>query len=116
MFPDFTEPDEPRNVSLEVLRAEAADELSVMVEARLRHGEDPWDFMELLPTVDEFVVLTLRRERLTTARIIMPTPSQNYEVLRAIAIDHPPLTRAVWRLLGRPPHRIWDSSSQPEAS
>lgn len=110
------QPDQPRNVSLEVLRAEAGDELSVMVEARLRHGEDPWDFMEVLPTVDELVVMTVRHERLDLAGIDAPTVPQNYEILRQIAIDHPPLTPAVWRLLGRPPHRIWDASSQAEAS
>ena len=45
----------PRRASLELLRAEASDELSVLVEERLRDGEDPWDFMEDLPTVDELV-------------------------------------------------------------
>ena len=47
----------PPRASLELLRAEAADELSVLIEERLRAGEDPWDFMDDLPTVDELVVL-----------------------------------------------------------
>ena len=54
----------PRRASLELLRAEAADELSVLVDERLHGGEDPWDFMEDLPTVDELVVLTLRAENI----------------------------------------------------
>jgi len=111
----FDQPHQPRSVSLEVLRAEAADELSVMVEARLRAGQDPWDFMDALPSVDELVVMTVRHERLDAAGIVVPTAPQNYDVLRQIAIDHPPLTSAVWRLLGRPPHRIWDASSASEA-
>ena len=54
----------PRRASLELLRAEAGDELSVLIEERLRDGEDPWDFMEDLPSVDELVVLTLRAENI----------------------------------------------------
>ena len=42
----------PRRASVEVLRAEAEDELSSLKLERLRAGEDPWDFMEDLPTVD----------------------------------------------------------------
>ncbi len=106
----FDQPDPPRHVSLEVLRAEAADELSVLIEARLRNGQDPWDFMDVLPSVDELVVIIERRERLDYAGITTPSAPQNYEILRQIAIDHPPLTAAVWHLLGRPPHRIWDAS------
>jgi hypothetical protein len=48
------------------LRAEAADELSVLSEERIRDGEDPWDFMEDLPSVDELVVLTLRAENIAS--------------------------------------------------
>lgn len=48
--------------SLEVLRAEAQDELGTVVEERLRGGEDPWAFMHELPTVDEMVVLLLHGE------------------------------------------------------
>ena len=57
-------PSLPRRASLELLRAEAGDELSVLIEERLRDGEDPWDFMEDLPSVDELVVLTLRAENI----------------------------------------------------
>ncbi|PJI37206.1 tryptophan synthase subunit alpha, partial [Methylobacterium radiotolerans] len=40
----------PRRASLEVLRAEASDELAVLVQERLLGGEDPWEFMEELPS------------------------------------------------------------------
>jgi hypothetical protein len=48
--------------SLEVLRAEAQDELGTVIEERLRGGEDPWAFMHEMPTVDEMVVLLLHAE------------------------------------------------------
>ena len=105
----------PRRASLELLRAEASDELSVLVEERLRQGQDPWEFMEDLPSVDELVVLTLRSENIASDGGMRPTASRNYRVLRQIALEYPPLTRAVWRLLGSEPHRRWDVSAR-EAS
>ncbi len=51
-----------RRASLEGLRAEAQDELGSVVTERLWGGEDPWAFMEELPTVDELVVLLLRAD------------------------------------------------------
>ncbi|MBF4562582.1 tryptophan synthase subunit alpha [Microbacterium sp. VKM Ac-2870] len=107
---------QPRRASLELLRAEAADELSVLVEERIRDGEDPWDFMEDLPSVDELVVLILRAENIAADGGNKPTASRNYRVLRQIALEYPPLTRAVWRLLGNEPHRRWDASVRAEAS
>lgn len=109
------EPNLPRRASVEVLRAEAADELSVLVEARLRAGGDPWAFMDELPTVDELVVLTLRAEHLEAAGGGAPTLARNYRVLRQIALQHPELTRAVWRLLGSEPHERWHVRTRPEA-
>lgn len=106
----------PRRASLELLRAEAADELSVLIEERIRDGEDPWDFMEDLPSVDELVVLTLRAENIAADGGNRPTAARNYRVLRQIAIEHPALTRAVWRLLGSEPHRRWDATVRAEAS
>lgn len=106
----------PRRASLELLRAEASDELSVLVEERLRFGEDPWEFMEDLPTVDELVVLTLRAENIAADGGNRPTSARNYRVLRQIALDYPALTRAVWRLLGSEPHRTWDASVRIDAS
>lgn len=100
----------PRRASLEVLRAEAADELATLVDERLRGGEDPWDFMEDLPSVDELVVFLLRAENILANGGQRPNPSRHYRVLRQIALDYPPLTPAVWKLLGDAnTHRSWDS-------
>ena len=106
----------PPRASLELLRAEASDELSVLIEERIRAGEDPWAFMEDLPTVDELVVLLLRADNIAADGGNRPSAARNYRVLRQIALDHPPLTRAVWRLLGGEPHRAWDAKSQSHAS
>lgn len=106
----------PPRASLELLRAEAADELSVLVEERLRAGEDPWEFMEDLPSVDELVVLILRAENIAADGGARPSAARNYRVLRQIALDHPSLTRAVWRLLGSEPHRRWDAAVRADAS
>jgi hypothetical protein len=86
--------------SLEVLRAEAADELQTIVHERLLAGEDPWDFMEELPTVDELVVYLLRADNIVANGGQRPSASRDYRVLRQIALDHPDLTRSVWRLIG----------------
>ena len=112
-----THDDQPRRrASLELLRAEAADELSVLVHERLRDGEDPWDFMEDLPTVDELVVLILRAENIAENGGTRPNRARHYRVLRQIALDYPPLTRAVWRLLGNEEnHRRWDAAIRLDA-
>jgi hypothetical protein len=99
---------------LETRRREARDELSAIIELKCRLGDDPWEFLPELPTVDEQVVLTMRLERIEAAgleaeraRAYHPTAAHTaaerfeYEVLRSIALDHPPLTSAVWGLLGR---------------
>ena len=106
----------PPRASLELLRAEATDELSVLIVERLRAGEDPWEFMDDLPTVDELVVLTLRAENIAADGGMRPSEARNYRVLRQIALEHPPLTRAVWRLLGSDPHRRWHAAIRAEAS
>lgn len=100
----------PRRASVELLRAEASDELSVLIAERLRAGEDPWEFMDDLPTVDELVVLTLRAENIAANGGVRPNATRHYRVLRQIALDYPELTRAVWRLLGDAnTHRRWDA-------
>ncbi|MDN3495087.1 hypothetical protein QL996_04045 [Planococcus sp. APC 4015] len=106
-----------RRASLELLRAEAADELSVIVSERLRDGEDPWDFMEDLPTVDELVVFTLRAENIAANDGARPNAARHYRVLRQIALEYPDLTPAVWRLLGEAnTHRRWDATVREDAS
>ncbi|WP_243075934.1 tryptophan synthase subunit alpha [Microbacterium sp. SS28] len=106
-----------RRASVEVLRAEAADELAVLVHERLRAGEDPWDFMEDLPSVDELVVFTLRAENIAADGGMRPSAARHYRVLRQIALDYPALTRAVWRLLGDAnTHRRWDAVVRADAS
>ncbi|MCX7521758.1 hypothetical protein OSC27_05630 [Microbacterium sp. STN6] len=101
-------------VSLEVLRQEARDELDAVIEYRCRLGDDPWDFMCELPSVDEQVIRSLRadtiaahdlREQQSRAYHPAADPSRaaefEYRLLRQIALDRPQLTPAVWGLLGR---------------
>lgn len=92
-----------RRASIEVLRAEASDELSVVIEERLRGGQDPWAFMEEIPTVDELVVWMLRAEAIVADGGRMPSHVRDYRVLRQIALQHPELTPTVWRMLGENP-------------
>ena len=89
-----------RGASLEVLRAEAHDELQTVILARARDGDDPWDFMSELPTVDELVVWMLRADRIRDDGDRLPTPSRDYRLLRQIALDPPALTTTVWSMLG----------------
>ena len=105
-----------RRASLEVLRAEATDELSVLIAERLRGGEDPWDFMEDLPSVDELVVFMLRAENIEANGGSRPNAARHYRVLCQISLDYPPLTEAVWRLLGDAnTHRRWDATVRADA-
>lgn len=108
----------PRRASLELLRAEATDELAVLIQERLLEGEDPWDFMEELPSVDELVVFLLRAENIAANDGVLPGEARNYRVLRQIALEYPDLTPAVWRILGASnTHRNWDARTQlPGAS
>lgn len=93
-----------------MLRAEAQDERDSLIEERLRAGEDPWEFMEDLPTVDELVVFMLRAEHIEADGGLRPTGARNQRVLRMIANEYPELTRAVWRLIGQEnTHRRWDA-------
>jgi|SRR5690606_19927301 len=91
-----------RRASLEVLRAEAGDERAVVVLERLRAGEDPWSFMELIPTVDELVVLTLRAELIDADFGRIPSTEVNARMLRQIAHAYPPLAPTVWAMLQAP--------------
>lgn len=93
--------DHPRRASLEVLRAEAQDERATVVVERLRDGQDPWAFMDEIPSVDELVVLTLRAERIVADYGRIPTLDQDYRILRQIALAYPELTTTVWAMLDR---------------
>ena len=94
-------PGRPRRASLEVLRAEAHDELGSVVVERLRAGEDPWAFMDEIPTVDELVVLILPAELIVADNSRRPTPEVDYRMLRQIALAYPELTPTVWSMLDR---------------
>ena len=85
--------------SLEVLRAEASEELETVIHERCLAGEDPWDFMQELPTVDELVVYLLRADAIAADEGHAPSQVREFRVLRQIALAHPPLTRTVWHLL-----------------
>ena len=100
--------------TLDTLRAEARDELDAEIERRCRGGEDPWQFIPDMPTVDEKVVWTLRAETiamlgLDEARSHAYHPAApsgaaerfEFGLLRRIALEHPELTTTVWRMLGR---------------
>lgn len=82
-----------------MLRAEAGDELATVVFERLRAGEDPWEFMQELPTVDELVVLTLRAELIRADNERRPSVEVDYRMLRQIALAYPALSSTVWTLL-----------------
>jgi hypothetical protein len=113
------------DVDIARLREYARDELDVLIEHRSRQGEDPWEFLPDMPTVDELVVLSLRDdaldERGQTAEYLMArlaarsTRSDaddhrraleriDAEIFRAIGIEHPALTRTAWMMLGRMQH------------
>ncbi|WP_022889962.1 hypothetical protein [Agromyces italicus] len=102
--------------ALERLRQDARDELSALIELRCRLGEDPWEFLPELPSVDEQVVATLREDRLRSeqwaparSRAYHPAARQGeaarfeFDLLRGIALEHPELSAAVWSVLDRVP-------------
>jgi hypothetical protein len=101
-------------IELATLRAEARDELQAEIEQRCRQGEDPWQFIPDLPSVDERVVKILRTDTIQAlglseqrSRAYHPTApaaqAEEFEfgVLRLIALEHPDLTTTVWRMLDR---------------
>src|ERR1700712_3625143 len=94
------DPTLPRRASLEVLRAEAHEELDTVIHERLLAGEDPWEFMDEIPSVDELVVLLLRAEAIEANDRQVGSSVREYRVLRQIALTYPPLTKTVWRMDG----------------
>ena len=106
-----------RRASLEVLRAEASDELAALVHERLRSGEDPWEFMEDLPSVDELVVFMLRAENIASNGGPRPNAARHYRVLRQIALEYPALTtRRVATARRRQHAPRWDAVVRSDAS
>lgn len=100
--------------SIEVLRQQARDELSAIIEHRCRAGEDPWHFIPDLPSVDEQVVISLRATAIEAfdlgeqqSRAHHPAAGREiftrfeYSVLRRIALEHPELSEAVWGMLDK---------------
>ena len=98
-----------RRASLEVLRAEAQDELGTVVWERLHGGEDPWAFMDVLPTIDEFVVLSLRAELIAADNGRRPSVEVDRRMLRQIALAYPELTETVWSMLDRLDRLRWSA-------
>lgn len=86
--------------SLELLRAEARDELDTVIHERCLAGEDPWEFMDELLSVDELVVYLLRADAIAANDGQTPSATRDFRVLRQIALEYPQLTTTVWRLLG----------------
>lgn len=99
--PEHPRPEQlPRGrTSLELLRAEAHQERDTVIEERLMAGEDPWTFMDQLPSIDELVVYLLRADSINANDGAMPSPTREYRVMRQIALEHPALTETVWRML-----------------
>lgn len=100
--------------SVEVLRQQARDELAAIIEHRCRAGEDPWQFIPDLPSVDQQVVIALRAIAIDAfdlaeeqSRAHHPSAGRavfarfEYGVLRRIALTHPELSEAVWELVDR---------------
>ena len=100
--------------SIELLRQQARDELSAIIEHRCRAGEDPWQFIPDLPSVDEQVVIGLRAGAIEDfdlaaeqSRAHHPSAGRDvftrfeYGVLRRIALEHPELSEAVWAMLDK---------------
>ena len=71
----------------------------MLVDERLRNGEDPWEFMTELPSVDELVVLLLRTDVYEDRGGNPRDARWNDLVLRSIASEYPELSTTVWRML-----------------
>ncbi|GAB2561933.1 hypothetical protein [Leucobacter ruminantium] len=107
---------------LQQLRANARLERDVLLEHRMRDGQDPAIAISEVPDVDELVVLSLRDEMLEdrgqlaefslarlAARSAGPDADEHrrnadraeFELLREIAAQVPELTRGVWAAAAR---------------
>ncbi|RRJ86857.1 hypothetical protein EG850_07500 [Gulosibacter macacae] len=103
------------------LRDLAATERRTIVERRVRRGEDPAEVFAELPEIDDYVVRSLRDDALAAegltaeyalARLLQDdvrddaaehrrnADAVDARIFRTIGLEHPELTRAVWRALG----------------
>ncbi len=98
-----------RRASLEVLRAEAQDELGSVVFERLHGGQDPWAFMSELPTIDELVVLLLRTDLADEAGLKRPSRQQDIVFLGRIRDAHPALAPTIDEMLERIDRLRWSA-------
>lgn len=106
---------------LAYLRDLAATERRTAVEHRVRRGEDPAEVFAELPDIDDYVVRMLRDDALEAegiaAEYALARMLQNdarddaaahranadavdARIFRRLGLEHPELTRAVWRALG----------------
>lgn len=110
---------EPESPGLHALRQQAMAEIARDIELHSALGEEPLRFLPGLPTLDEQVVLDLHRERSTLPELAAararayhpaarPGAAEDFEfgLLRAIALEYPALSAAVWRLLDRAPRQL----------
>jgi hypothetical protein len=65
--------------------------------------------MEVLPSVDEFVVLSLRAELVAADHGRQPAVDVEYRMLRQIALAYPELTETVWSMIGRSTPLRWSA-------
>lgn len=111
---EFTVAVEAESPGLHTLRETAKAELATVIELHAALGEEPWQFLPELPTLDEQVILDLYRERITLpdnaaarARAYHPAarPGQaeqfEFQILRGISLEHPALSPAVWAMLDK---------------
>ena len=84
-----------RRASVELLRAEAQDERTVLIEERLRLGEDPWEFMEELPSIDDIVIYGLRAEYILDEHIYPTSDEENAAIFTEIARAYPALATVI---------------------
>lgn len=100
-----------RRASLEGLRAEAQDELGSVVAERLHSGEDPWAFMDALPTIDELVVLLLRADLFDAEGGRKPGAdyARDRRMLGEIRSAHPGLSSTVDGMLERLDRLRWSA-------
>lgn len=116
---EFSFASEPESPALHTLRETAKAELATVIALHAALGEEPWRFLPDLPTLDEQVILDLYRERSTLpdnvvarARAYHPAarPGQaqqfEFQMLRAISLEHPALSAAVWNMLDKAPQPL----------